>query len=1016
MKPLKLSISAFGPFSGTEIIDFTRLGDAPLFLINGPTGAGKTCILDAMCFALYGKTTGDEREPQQMRCDSADADCVTEVEFEFELAAKRYRIRRVPEQTKPKKRGDGVTKKHPEAQLYELGSGDDETLIVERKVSDATAEIEARTGLNVDQFRQVMVLPQGQFRQLLMASSGDREKIFSQLFQTHAYQTIETRLKEQAKGIQGQVENHRNKRAGMLQAVDLENDQALFDSIDALKKRLVTSTELKSQAHLAQQECGKQFDTAKSLIGDFNSLVVLESQAEELSTRQNVIADHKIVVEMAEQARVFKAVVTNKTERLVELSAAQKQYDTSQQRMLVAEQYLADRVERHKQMPELKTHLTKQSKHLHYLQGLGEKLQSLLALNAGLSLASEAEGVAKEGHKQLLQKTLEFKQELTSLDEGLPLVQQRLSALDGVRQKQQDCLRMLDIYNQWRTSCDELQQDQENLKQYELLGKRQNEQVCDAEQSLTQLKVRWHQGQAMVLARSLNKGDPCPVCGSHEHPSLANSDVYIPSDDDLNNAETVLQEKQLQLNQTRERYSGLKAKIDELSKACDGLAKRLNSDQSKADIESLLQALNQQLAQSEALSVKLSNGHKRQEECRELLLSFESRVVKAQDALNKALSQQATIKGQQLVLEQQLPEEFRSQQRLTHEVQTVSAGLQSSEQLLDELEKAFQAAQQEYQAATESAQMAASRLQETKDKAAQVQSDFDGQLAQSNFDTEMQIQQYSLSAAQLQEYKQGIEVYNEKVQQNGILIKQLKDKLKLVESPDMAALEQALHESIEVYQKAEQEWQILSGNLSQLESTVRSIANIDQESKALEQEYSVIGTLSDVANGQTGDKISLQRFVLSVLLDDVLLAAGERLQIMSKGRYLLIRKQVKAKGNKASGLELEVEDSYTSKTRAVSTLSGGESFMAALSMALGLSDVVQAYAGGIKLDTLFIDEGFGSLDQESLDLAVRTLVDLQSSGRMVGVISHVSELKEQIGIRLDVLKGAGGSRTKLVVP
>lgn len=178
----------------------------------------------------------------------------------------------------------------------------------------------------------------------------------------------------------------------------------------------------------------------------------------------------------------------------------------------------------------------------------------------------------------------------------------------------------------------------------------------------------------------------------------------------------------------------------------------------------------------------------------------------------------------------------------------------------------------------------------------------------------------------------------------------------------------------------------------------------------------MVGTLADVANGNTGNKISLQRFVLSVLLDDVLLEASHRLQLMSKGRYRLLRKEERAKGNKASGLELEVEDAYTAKVRSVATLSGGESFMAALSMALGLSDVVQAYAGGIKLDTLFIDEGFGSLDQDSLELAIRTLMDLQSAGRMVGVISHVTEMKEQIASRIDILKSAEGSEIKLVLP
>ncbi|MDH5518888.1 MAG: SMC family ATPase, partial [Gammaproteobacteria bacterium] len=183
---------------------------------------------------------------------------------------------------------------------------------------------------------------------------------------------------------------------------------------------------------------------------------------------------------------------------------------------------------------------------------------------------------------------------------------------------------------------------------------------------------------------------------------------------------------------------------------------------------------------------------------------------------------------------------------------------------------------------------------------------------------------------------------------------------------------------------------------------------------ALDAEYAVYGTLSEVATGQTGNKISLQRFVLGVLLEDVLIQASQRLNKMTNGRYQLVRKEDRAKGNKASGLELEVEDSYTGKTRSVATLSGGESFLAALSLALGLSDVVQAYSGGIKLDTLFIDEGFGSLDQDSLDLAITTLIDLQASGRTIGIISHVTELKEQMALRVDVVSSNVGSSIRTV--
>ena len=232
--------------------------------------------------------------------------------------------------------------------------------------------------------------------------------------------------------------------------------------------------------------------------------------------------------------------------------------------------------------------------------------------------------------------------------------------------------------------------------------------------------------------------------------------------------------------------------------------------------------------------------------------------------------------------------------------------------------------------------------------------------------------------------------------------------------PDIEAENKSCDEHKNNYQLIEKEWHQLDSQVQQFKRVLKQLKKKHDENIELEQQYKIYGTLSDAANGKSYNKISLQRFVLSVLLDDVLIQASQRLSLMSKGRYQMHRKDSRAKGNRASGLELDVEDAYTGKSRSVATLSGGESFMAALALALGLSDVVQAYAGGIKLDTLFIDEGFGSLDQESLDLAIRTLIDLQATGRMIGIISHVTELKEQMPLRLDVISSKTGSRVKTV--
>ena len=233
MRPLRLRLAAFGPFSGVEEIDFTRLGENPLFLINGPTGSGKSTILDAICFALYGETTGGERDAKQMRCDHASSDTLTEVSLEFELGKIQYRIIRIPDQERPKTRGEGVTVQKAKAELYKLGEEKDQ-LIVSSKVTEATQEIVNLTGLSAEQFRQVMVLPQGKFRDLLLAGSDQREAIFQQLFQTHVYSQLQNKLRDQANTLLNRLKESQLQHKAFLEACELETSEQLKQEIESI--------------------------------------------------------------------------------------------------------------------------------------------------------------------------------------------------------------------------------------------------------------------------------------------------------------------------------------------------------------------------------------------------------------------------------------------------------------------------------------------------------------------------------------------------------------------------------------------------------------------------------------------------------------------------------------------------------------------------------------------------------------------------------------------------------------
>ena len=330
MRPLSLEISAFGPFASKQTTDFSALGRNALFLINGPTGAGKTTILDAICFALYGKTTGDEREGSQMRCDAADDHLLTEISFSFSLGDMQYRIRRVPEQNRAKKSGEGFTVQKPEAQLYRIDKAGYEHLLVASKVSEATAEIEQLTGLDADQFRQVMVLPQGKFRELLMADSKDREKIFSQLFQTQIYRKIEDKLKQQASSIRHEVRDGRNKRDGILQSVELSSDEALSTELIQVSPKLTCASARKELATSALIEMNKQYESAKLLISDFEAQDTLNQAAALLTEQKTAIEQRQYQVEHSQKAQHIKPILEVSQAREFELAQAKNTFTEAQ--------------------------------------------------------------------------------------------------------------------------------------------------------------------------------------------------------------------------------------------------------------------------------------------------------------------------------------------------------------------------------------------------------------------------------------------------------------------------------------------------------------------------------------------------------------------------------------------------------------------------------------------------------------------------------------------------------------
>ncbi len=1017
MRPISLRMTAFGPFPGNEQIGFTSLGENPLFLINGPTGAGKTTILDAICFALYGKSTGDEREAAQMRCDLAESGSLTEVEFIFELSGKKYLIQRSPEQVRPKKnRVEEVTVQAPKAKFSELIKGGEERLIVAKRVSEATMEIERLTGLNADQFRQVMVLPQGRFRQLLMAESREREHIFSNLFQTRIYKQLEESLKNRAAAIRKEVEKHNQVCRGILEGAGVE-------SIDAMSEEIKDLTTLKQQLEKDKIEKEKLFLDASSALQNgkiifeqFEQLAFTKAEQTKLEERKPRILKLRERLQSAESALKLSTVYENANRCRSEKDAALEQENKARQKSLSLKMALEEAEQKLKEIEPISAQLDHLKKEGVQLDAYGARALKLTEALKEKQVAEEEKRKAKKLLETINMELQEVSKTRDSRETELKILQANQAELPGLQLNLKEAKDLLRKRSELEEKQKKITGLNSRLEQMEREGKKLaavHESVLD---DARDLEMRWHQGQAALLAKQLEADQPCPVCGSVEHPEPAISMDAIPTESDLKQAREKEQAAQKQLHDAKVIYFELKRDKENLDAVVDEL---------KTDLAE----------QAERSHDELMRQHKQLQEKVEDLLKQQNKVDQLIEAVNKIKGEE-TSKKQKLEetnrrltektailaakkaefesAERELPKEYREPGYLQKRIDETRLSIEKNQQKITEIRKVHQDCMGESKAA-DAAHMAARDTKEQSGKnLIEAESKWDSFLKDSSFDSESVFLEALLDEEEIRDLKEEIESFEKQVNQTAGALKQQTSALEGKQKPDLAALQEKLAKSNEYKQAAEKAFRETEGRLVQVEAIRKKLEKTESERKKLEEEYSLIGTLSEVANGMTGNKVSLQRFVLSVLLDDVLIEASRRLRLMSKGRYQLLRKEDRAKGGRASGLDLEVEDAYSGKVRPVATLSGGESFMAALAMALGLSDVVQAYAGGIRLDTLFIDEGFGSLDPESLDLAIRTLIDLQSSGRMIGIISHVPDLQEQIATRVEVISTQKGSSIKLV--
>lgn len=1015
MVPLYLHLQAFGPFAGEQKLDFTQLGSNPLFLINGPTGAGKSTLLDAICFALYGETTGGEKDPRSLRSDLADPATVARVVFGFRLGGKVYEIQRQPAQRVPKTRGSGLREIATEGTMLDLTDATPKVLVA-KKAGQITDYVESLTGLKAEQFRKVMVLPQGKFRELLLETSLKREALFAQLFQTDVFRQIELQLQERAKDIRTRREANELQIAGLLEQADIAEEKLLAADIAELVSSEALARARRADTADLHMRAQRKIDEARRIRTQFEQRDALAAQLAQLEQRQSAVAGQEGALRQAHAAAQLRQWHDGAEQISQRLAQTQARLADGQLRLEALTQQLAQ------EKADQATHAI--------------AYEQTAALNVERGRLQALFPKAQEWHRQqqlLATLNADLTQARLALQAQTAEQQARLERMAGIKQEHKALQAMVAAlpeqsvvvaHNKARLSerlaCDALAGRLKALRDEHAAaaneqGRMQNG-LRSAQHEQDRLELAWHQSQASRLAARLQQGLPCPVCGSVSHPAPAPSDGHEISDQMLRQARQHVQAAGQRLAAHEARLTQLARQCDEVQTELDQRRQALGQD-AHSDLVQLQRRFKEQELQLQASQ----NARQKLDEGMRLL----ARLEQDQQTLEQTLtglrtrlqtlsvtqgSQQATVS----MLEQELPEHARSEALLRLQIDRLT-------QQIEELTQAWRQAenivrQREDQILGLQSTIAALQAQLAQDKQlhAAAMQQYEHALQRSEFADTANWQAAQRDEAQCAALQSAIDGYYEALHQTRGRYAELDKALDGLVQPDLDQYAREAQDAATVAQQAELAWQQVRDRLLALTTLQERLVKIRTSSAALDEEYAVYGTLSDVASGRQGSKVSLQRFVLSVLLDDVLIGASLRLRKMSRGRYQLMRREQAGRG--ASGLDLDVMDEYTGQQRAVATLSGGESFMAALALALGLSDVVQAYAGGIRLDTLFIDEGFGSLDAESLELAIRTLVDLQAGGRTIGIISHVSELKEQMSLRVDVIPHVSGSRIRVQAP
>ncbi|EAF4497174.1 SMC family ATPase [Listeria monocytogenes serotype 1/2a] len=1019
MRPIKLTMQAFGAYAKKEVIDFEKLGTEQIFVISGKTGAGKSTIFDAISFAIFGKANTFDRESFSMRSHFATDKEITEVTLAFRLKDKIYQISRIPQQEIAKQRGNGTTTSPQKAELYELIN--DEMKLLASSVRDVNTKMEELIQLNVDQFRQILMIPQGEFRELLVSDSKEKEVILQRLAHTVYYEKVENLLWEKQKQAEILVVEARKKVAELaelsLPGVEVSGKTTSEISVlqaEAIQSEQMILTELENKLSIIRKQTSEAVEKvtlAKEQLLDWQNL---DKYTEEIATLE-IEKDFYQAIEVRLEAAKRASNLRSQDALCIRLK---EQLETAEQ----TEKQVAFEAEEVKVQF---SHVKKQK------EALAEKEAELEINKRTLFQLEEMEPKILELEMISIQKRraeLEWKEATTLLEEIVNSEQKIIAELQSVESRlveiNQAELTYLEVINK-RTTVEAIIE-----KEQELVSKRMKMVAWDSEkqteeQKLVQLlaekaeiettieqeETKLQKEQAATIAAHIHDGEACPVCGSDSHPALAKFGETA-NLETLEVSKGKLHEKLLAITTTEKTISQLEWQLNEwagikelsLTEVQQTLTENIQLANNLAEQIAQLQA---KVAQKETIQATLESLNNKQNET----ITEKNKVALEVEKLHQQVQM---VSGKLSYLEQSIPTEFRDKVVFESKKKELSEKIEAHIKQANQVDALFRQTEKETTRLESTLQSAQKTTVDAKE-ALQVQREiFKEAMKQNDFLSYDAYKQAFMSAEEQKIQEEKVVDYERKRHLAVSRQADLKEKLQNKQKPNIEQLEFIMKEKqLELSQSEEntiKQREFVTKRKELVENYQNSIQTVEQA----EENYADIGLLADAARGKNARRLTFERYILAMFLDTIIHRANHRLSKMTSGRFELQRKMEKAKGNVQSGLELEVFDEYTGLTRHVKTLSGGESFKTSLALALSLAEVVQEMAGGISLETMFIDEGFGTLDPESLEAAVECLLETQENGRLVGIISHVPELKERISARLEVTATNHGSTTKFI--